>query len=646
MDAERLSDAIRVTAAMRHRLEERLAFLASQPAADTPEAEATWRATRAPVGEFSPSPGGPRDALTRALGLSLAEAALLDLAVAVAVDPALEPLIAVAQGLPRRPVPTEALVRRLFGLPPGAIWRPTGALARWLLVEPLPDPLGAAPSFRADPRIADWYFGRAALDEGLVGLCTLPTDPAGPPDPEAALDAATIAHLLDTGEALRVTLTGAPGSGRTERACALLERLGRPALLIDGEHLPEANPDELATRLRRFALLTGRTPVWTSPPPRWPAGSAEMPLQIVLAEEDARPAPLRGLADLTLPMAPLMQEERVALWSRLAGPARLPLALRTAGRAEIARLAPLARSRPDLARRLLDQRARSELAAIGRIRHPVLDWDDMVLPADTLAALRDFAAEARLQDDLMARPELARLYRREAAPTALFSGPPGVGKTMAAECVASDLGLPLLIVDLSRVTSKYIGETAKNLSRAFDEARRFGCILFFDEADACFARRTELKDSHDRHANADTSHLLQLTEEHEGPVILSTNRRGNLDDAFSRRIRHAIDFHRPGPVERALLWRHFAALFVPPPALPRLAPALETCALRCDLSPAQIKAAMLNAHFAAHRAGADLDAAHLLAGIARELRKEGRGLPADLAKQIASATPMEIDHVA
>ncbi len=647
MDAERISDAILVAGAMRARLAARLAFLATRPEEDTPEAEAAWAATYRPEPPPEPAPGGPRDALIRGLGLSVAEAALLDLAVAVAVDPALEPMVALAQGLPRRPVPTEALARRLLGLPAGAIWRPTAALARWLLLEPIADPLGAAPSFRADPRIADWYFGRAALDEGLVGLCTLPASSAGTADAETAADAELIAQLLEAGEALRVTLTGAPGSGRAGRACALLEALGRPALMVDGAQIPEARLDELGARLRRFAQLTGRTPVWTGPPPRWPAGSADLPLQLVLAEADARPAPLRGLADHVLPMAPLAPADRRALWTRLGGAAApIPLALRTASRAEIGRVAPLARARPDLVARMLDQRARSELAGIGRIRHPTLGWDDMVLSPETLDALRDYAAEARMQDELMARPELARLYRREAAPTALFSGPPGVGKTMAAECVATELGLPLLVVDLSRVTSKYIGETAKNLSRAFAEARRFGCILFFDEADACFARRTEMKDSHDRHANADTSHLLQLTEEHDGPVILSTNKRGNIDDAFFRRIRHAIDFHRPSEAERARLWRHFAALFVPPAALVSLAPAFESCAKRCDLSPAQIKSAMLSAHCAARRAGADLSAAHLLAGIARELRKEGRGLPPELAAQRAGPARTEADHVA
>jgi SpoVK/Ycf46/Vps4 family AAA+-type ATPase len=274
-----------------------------------------------------------------------------------------------------------------------------------------------------------------------------------------------------------------------------------------------------------------------------------------------------------------------------------------------------------------------------------MQWNDMVLPADVMAALRDYATEARLRGDLLARPDIRRLYARDAAPTACFTGPPGVGKTMAAECIAAELGLPLLVIDVARTVSKYIGDTAKNLSRIFAKAQRFGCILFFDEADAYFSKRSEIKDSNDRHANADTNHLLQLIENYDGFVILSTNKRASIDEAFFRRIRHSVEFHRPNLPEREQLWRQFAALFLAPADFERLAVPLSDCAARFELSPAQIKAAMLSAHYATAKARVPMEEAHLLRGLARELRKEGRSLPPDLM-QLAQQSIEEVAHVA
>lgn len=262
-----------------------------------------------------------------------------------------------------------------------------------------------------------------------------------------------------------------------------------------------------------------------------------------------------------------------------------------------------------------------------------------------MTSLRDYATEARLRGELLARPKIRRLYLRDTAPTACFTGPPGVGKTMAAECIAAELGLPLLVIDVARTVSKYIGDTAKNLSRIFAKSQRFGCILFFDEADAYFSKRSDVRDSNDRHANADTNHLLQLIENYDGFVILSTNKRAAIDEAFFRRIRHSIEFHRPNLPERQRLWRTFAELFLKPEDLERLGDSLSDCATQFDLSPAQIKAAMLSAHYAATKACAPINEAHLLIGLARELRKEGRNLPPKLA-QIAQQSFEETAHVA
>ena len=633
MKRQQTSDALIVAGSVRLKLELRRSFLASRPQEDSPEAETRWLEAHSAERTSHPQPdeSGPRAALVRTFGLTDAETALLDLCVAVAVDPFLETLVASAQGNPSRPVPTEALTRRLFGLAPGAIWRPTSPIARWILVEPVPEPSGAAPGYRADPRIVDWYFGRAALDEGLVGICTLPGEDDCPPVWDTAEEVQVISGLCGTGRKVRVTVLGDSGTGRCAYASALVSGLDRRAIFVRGDALPQTGIEDLYRRIQRFAALTGRVPIWTSEPPVWPSHVESATLQLAVTE-GRQPAAGHDCVDHVIAMPSTTPEQRRQLWSRLAGPSvPLPLALGNASVREIWSVAPLARTRADLAARMLGQRALSELSSIGRVLRPDVGWDDMVLAADVVEALRDYADEARLQGELMGKPEIHRLYRKDAAPTALFSGPPGVGKTMAAECIAADLELPLLVIDVARTVSKYIGETAKNLSRVFSEARRFGCILFFDEADAYFSKRTDLKDSQDRHANADTNHLLQLIEDYEGFVILSTNRRANIDEAFFRRIRHAVEFHRPNLPERMRLWRQFAELFLPPAALAPLTPALETCAARFEISPAQIKAAMLSAHYAARKSNASVSQRHLMSGIARELRKEGRNLPADLA---------------
>src|SRR5437762_658660 len=183
------------------------------------------------------------------------------------------------------------------------------------------------------------------------------------------------------------------------------------------------------------------------------------------------------------------------------------------------------------------------------------------------------------------------------------SGPSGTGKTMAAEAIADRLGADLLIVDLAATVSKYIGETAKNLSRVFDEAAGAGCILLFDEADALFAKRTEIKDSHDRHANTDTNHLLQLLEGFDGLAILATNRRANMDPAFVRRIRHVVEFARPAAAERRIIWRRAIAALAGESRAAELASLLDALADQHELTAAQIKNAMLTARYAAMREG-------------------------------------------
>jgi SpoVK/Ycf46/Vps4 family AAA+-type ATPase len=212
--------------------------------------------------------------------------------------------------------------------------------------------------------------------------------------------------------------------------------------------------------------------------------------------------------------------------------------------------------------------------------------------------------------------------------TGLFAGPPGTGKTLAAQILAGAIDRDLFRVDLSQAVSKWLGETEKNLGRLFDEAEDAGAVLFFDEADALFARRTEVRDSHDRYANLETGYLLQRLESHEGIVVLATNRRQDLDTAFQRRFDVIIEFAPPGVVEREQLWRHHL------PASARCAPDLDPARLAqlFELSGGQIRNAVITSVAAtAMGLGRPLLAMPaLIGGATRELVRAGRLVnPAD-----------------
>jgi SpoVK/Ycf46/Vps4 family AAA+-type ATPase len=206
--------------------------------------------------------------------------------------------------------------------------------------------------------------------------------------------------------------------------------------------------------------------------------------------------------------------------------------------------------------------------------------------------------------------------------TALFAGGPGTGKTMAAQVLARELGLELFRVDLSRVMSKYIGETEKNLSRLFDDARASGAILFFDEADALFGKRTEVKDAHDRYANLEIGYLLQRMEEHTGTTVLATNRVGDLDEAFTRRFHFILNFPMPRIPERRRIWE---GMF-PRDAKREAGIDLDMLARQYEISGGEIRNSVLSAAFIAAGEGVPIGMRHLKRGLRRELLKNGRVL--------------------
>jgi SpoVK/Ycf46/Vps4 family AAA+-type ATPase len=204
--------------------------------------------------------------------------------------------------------------------------------------------------------------------------------------------------------------------------------------------------------------------------------------------------------------------------------------------------------------------------------------------------------------------------------SALFVGPPGTGKTMAAEIIANELGLDMYKIDLSTVVSKYIGETEKNLSHIFQEAEQSNAILFFDEADALFGKRSEVKDSHDRYANIEINYLLQKMEEYEGIVIMASNYQKNIDEAFTRRLRFIIHIPFPDRNYRARIWRNIF-----PAETPRSKDIeFDFLAGKLEISGGNIKNIALNAAFLAAENSGVINMKHIIRATKREFQKMGR----------------------
>ncbi|MGH3901048.1 MAG: ATP-binding protein, partial [Pseudonocardiaceae bacterium] len=266
------------------------------------------------------------------------------------------------------------------------------------------------------------------------------------------------------------------------------------------------------------------------------------------------------------------------------------------------------------------EQSNHRLAALALKIEPRRGWNDIVLPGDMVVHLREICRQVQHHYRVFGAWGFGRRLSLGKGLSVLFSGPPGTGKTLAAEVVAHDLGLDLYKVDLSGVVSKYIGETEKNLARIFAEAETSNSILFFDEADALFGKRTEVSHAHDRFANIETSYLLQKMEEYEGVVILATNLRQNMDEAFTRRIRFILEFPFPAEESRARIWRtHF------PPESPVSAEVdYGYLAREFPVAGGSIKNIALNAAFLAAADGGTISTRHILHSTRREFEKIGK----------------------
>lgn len=359
------------------------------------------------------------------------------------------------------------------------------------------------------------------------------------------------------------------------------------------------------------------------------------PVLAVTASDGAVERAGRAVPCWTLPIP--TAQEREGLWHRAIGEGDSAEALAQSHRHSSARIQMLG----ELARRQAALQGRpspvaADVVAVSvtgagtgldmlaqAMRDPIPD-DALVVPESLARELKVLVARCRLREGLASPLGVAVTARYRPGVRALFVGPSGTGKTLAAGWLATKLGLPLYRVDLASVTSKYIGETEKNLAQLFAQAERSDVVLLFDEADSLFGKRTEIKDSNDRFANSQTNYLLQRIESYDGIVLLTSNSRSRFDGAFSRRLDMIVEFPAPGPEERRGLWAaHLGADH-------RLAQQeLNRLAATVDLAGGHIRNVVLTAAVVAQHAGRSIGFADLVVGLVAEYRKLGRQVPTE-----------------
>jgi MoxR-like ATPase len=598
---------------------------------------------------------------------------VLLIALGVEIDLRYERLYAYLQDDINKKKPSVDLVLNLLTpsvecrVPRRRYFSPQAPLFQYGLLEFSPDPSQPDPPLLAkylkvDPRIAEYLFGHDELDERLR-LYVEPIKPCEPtevraaalPDSDSRDRLSRFIQNMPPSERLVIHLQGPYGVGKQGIAETVCREQGLRLLVVELARLATqggSSYEKTLTLINREARLQAAALYWqgfdTLGEPHqalvnaWQRSLQDRPgLTFLAGETPWKPiATLRKAAFISVPLLRPSATERAGLWrATLDGDDALAelelgaLATKfkfTAGQIQDAAVTAdnLARWRePDSAQiRLQDLyeacrlHSNQTLATLARKITPKYRWTDIVLPPDRLAQLREICNHMKYRERVYGDWGFDAKLALGKGLSVLFAGPSGTGKTMAAEIIAGELGLDLYKIDLSTVVSKYIGETEKNLSRIFAEAETSNAILFFDEADALFGKRSEVKDAHDRYANIETGYLLQRMEEYEGVVILATNFRKNMDEAFVRRLQFTVEFPFPSEQDRYRIWEG-----IWPADTPR-DPALDLAfmARRFEVTGGNIRNIALAAAFLAADDGGRVAMGQLLRATQREYQKMGK----------------------
>ncbi len=610
--------------------------------ARTDRISSTFDAPQTPEPDIS----GERSALETlcaAFRLSPFERDLLALCAGVELDAGIASLCAEAQGDPQRVSPTFSLALAAL---PGAHWSalaPDAPLRYWRLIEPAPGGLLTRAPLRIDERVLHYLTGISYLDERLRGLMTpIRVAEALLPSHQALADRiAEVWRRARGGVLPLVQVCGDERATRQAIAAAACAAVGLAVHALNAAVMPSTVADvEALIRLwEREATLSASALLVecddADPADTVRAGMLTWLIEriggvvIVSARDRWRPT---QRVTVTIDVRRASSREQRDAWRAALGAAADHLdghvdllisqfnlsahAIRAASAEALGRAQEYAGH--DVARAVWDAsraQARPRLDDLAQRIESSVSWDDLVLPAAQRHLLRDIAAHVRQRARVYETWGFAARSSRGLGISALFAGASGTGKTMAAEVLANELHLDLYRIDLSSVVSKYIGETEKNLRRIFDAAEAGGAILLFDEADALFGKRSEVKDSHDRYANIEVSYLLQRMESYRGLAILTTNLKSALDTAFLRRIRFVVQFPFPDAVQRVEIWRRSF-----PPGAPTDGLDFEKLA-RLNVAGGNIRNIALNAAFLAADAGEPIRMVHLLRAARAEYAK-------------------------
>ena len=595
--------------------------------------ELTERAT-AYADAIADSSGTTFRHLVEVLDATPAEADLLQVCLAAQLDPGLAQILGYLEGdVERRSHATEALAARLCGYGRASMWSPAGALARWQVLEADATDAGGSPPLRLDPSVLHFLQGSAELDPELLD-CAAYVRPRAPlPRWPVEEVSRRVAEAVARGLPSRVWLVGQRRSGRRTFAACVADHLRTSLVAVDTARIEERHWARVQVRVRRHALLHGCAVAWygRQVTRACAEGGAKLPLEFAVVEPPGEGTAEPGWREERVELPRLLSAERGRLWESFLPASRTwpeesrrRLAERyTVQVGEIAHVAVQSPESFDEVRRLARELSRGRLDDLGHLLHCPFRRADLQLPESLSRLLDEFLFEARDRTRFWENEQARRLFPRGTGLVALMSGPPGTGKTMAAQVVAAELELDLYRIDLASTVDKYIGETAKNLKRLFARAADMNAVLLFDEADALFSKRTEVRDSHDRYANADTTYLLQLIEDYPGVALLASNKRQNIDEAFVRRVRYLMFFPRPDAGQRLAIWRQIVRELAGEQREQALAAELEQAAVRVEATGAQIKNAVLAATFLARQAGHPLSVAELRHGLERELANQG-----------------------
>ncbi|MEO0874724.1 MAG: AAA family ATPase [Bacteroidota bacterium] len=590
-------------------------------------------------------PQSPLAHLLQVFELSLEEACVLQACWALSLEPELGRLCAYLKNQANRPFLTLSVIKKLYQLPTTYTIPTESPLLTWRLISLESVGPGEEYCLRIDPFIHQWLLQEENLDPLLIGSAHLKAAQKPLDSWEVAPLGELIANKLKQGQGVRMHLEGPPGSGRRSLAAYLAGGLGMPLLVLSPIGVPmEAWPTYCMCAYRQ-AFLDGCALAWQGEQVSariWPAHFAPFPLQFIIGNASLTISSQPGLLDQRWTLPSLSAAETVDLFSNwvenLEGfEANEWRSLLQQYQLTLGQLRQLAQHPPQNLQALEDflkQHAHLQLGQLAQPMQTPFELEDLVVGNALKEQLNDLIYEAEERRNIWELPELRRLFPQGRGLLALLTGPPGTGKTMTAQVVAAQLRLPLFRIDLSSVISKYVGETAKNLERILQQTKHMNVVLLFDEADALFGKRTEVKDAQDRFANTDTNFLLQAIEQFPGIAFLTSNKKGNIDYGFIRRLRYVLEFPRPDAQQRLQIWHRLLESMLGASIANDLAIEANVLAEHLELTGAQIKLIILSAYISAKKSKQVVGLPHLLSGVEREWRKEGRGLSQDLRKMI------------